>query len=250
MKRFVIFAFAALFLSQSAPARGDDGPAPARESRTETLRTGRLWHLAGLPAWFFAWISVHEGSHVLMAKAYGYEVVGFYPYPVKYEGKYYYGLTAFNKCAEGHTILLDDGRTVPCEENGGGAMIAIAPYLTDIAVFGTADLLLTTGAVNPDSFGGGMLYIGAMLIPWIDFTWNMNIPNDLDREIFQQETGMSRKRVVLLSEVVSAVGIWRLYVNGKRVFYDRDAPKQELGGVMLSPMSSEDALGLTLSGRW
>lgn len=243
MKRLLLCLGIVISLSTPpAPARADDGG--------ETLRSKRLWHLAGLPAWFFAWTSVHEGSHALMAKAYGYEVIGFYPYPVQYEGKYYYGLTAFNKCTEGHTITYGDGQTASCEENGGGAVIAIAPYLTDIAVFGTADLLLSTGAVDPDSVGGGLLYAGAMLIPWIDFTWNMNIPGNLDRELFQQETGMSRKSVVLLSEVVSAVGVWRLYVNGKRVFYDRGSPKKENPMVVLNPMTGEDALGLTLSGRW
>lgn len=244
MKRPLICLGVALSLSMlSAPARAEGGD--------ETLRSKRLWHLAGLPAWFFvAWPPVHEGSHALMAKAYGYEVIGFYPYPVQYEGKYYYGLTAFNKCAEGHTVVIDGQRSVPCEENGGGAMIAIAPYLTDIAVFGTADLLLSTGAVDPDSLGGGLLYIGAMLAPWIDFTWNMNIPGDLDRELFQQETGMSRKSVVLLSEAVSIAGLWRLYVNGKRVFYDRGSPKKENPMVVLNPMTGENTLGLTLSGRW
>lgn len=100
-------------------------------------------------------------------------------------------------------------RHLPCFNNGGTALILIMPSIVDTAVFATSDTLLGSGAVDPDSLGGRLLFVGGMVAPWVDLAFASNAfwrdTNDHSR--FAARISASRWSVAVLSNAVLAVGI-------------------------------------------
>lgn len=207
-------------------------PADGAEKETELeFDKAKLWNLAGLPAYFFLENFLHESSHALAAKSFGGEVYSFKPYPHRTtDGVFLMG---------GFTLA---GKELSKREN---ATVAIAPYLTDAALFISTDLLLSYGAVNPKSAGGLILYSVGMLAPLVNFVYNAHgfgKYNDFVR--FSQDTGVNRYTLLVITEGLSFIAAYRLIAQGLNVFFDEvkvDAP-----AVTLAPFFKNGATGLSL----
>ncbi len=199
MKRLI---FILIFLASSLITM----TSAADEQREERFMPERLWHFTELPAWYFLWTTIHEGSHALTATALGYENCYIHPYPHEHNGIFSYG-DSF--CAGGP------------KTRRGDALIYIMPSIIDIAVFTTSDFLLTRRAIDPDSLAGGLLFLGGMLAPWLDFTLNANNfdANYADNAIFAKLVGIPRWSVIAIQDVIAAAGLWRLISTFREVFF-------------------------------
>lgn len=229
-------------------------PSSARaEEGEEEFVSSRLWHLAALPAWHMLWVNIHEGSHILMAMSYDYEITSYKPYPHFASDRFAFG--SFSAQCPG--TWSKDWQFIPkspnqrCIPQGGEAEIAIAPSVTDIGIFAISDALLGFGVVSTDSLSGRLLYVGGMVAPWLDLAYGTNLywSKTTDHAHFTEAMGWPRWSVFLAGNTFVALGAWRLYVQGKEVFYDRKK-KPESQKVMLMPFASPDSSGMTLSLTW
>lgn len=239
------------------------GPDAAEEaSEPETFRADRLWHLAELPAWWFAWLAAHEGMHALMSQYWDWEVAGFHPYPhfssdpETGRRSFYWGAT-YLRCAQKTGLHWDgrgyvDGPYWPrCKDGAGLAAVAIAPYVLNASVFAVSDLILAYEA-SIDSLGGSLLYMGGMVGPWVNSLFGMNfLTGGPDLALFSERTGMPKWAAVAAADAVMLVGAWRLYVRGRDLLFDGRTRRKENGAAfLLAPMPVEGGGGLSLSFRW
>ena len=108
----------------------------------------------------------------------------------------------------------------------------------------TADLLLSTGAVNPDGMMGLALYLAGMGSTWYDFARNLIWAIDgSDPDQMARNFAIPRWSVVATASALSAVGLWRLWVNGRRVFWDAD-PSGKESKLTIMPMTSPESFGV------
>lgn len=205
----------------------------ADERGGERFVRGRLWHLAELPAWWFVWTVIHESSHALTGTALGYENCGIHPYPHEHDGVYSYG-DAF--C---------DGQP----NNDIGAIFYLMPSLVDITVFTTSDLILTRHVIDPDSLAGGLLFMGGMLAPWIDFTLNANglDAEYTDNALFAKSIGVPRWSVMLVQDAIAAAGLIRLISVFQEVFFEK---RETDSGLAISILPASNNLGLQVAGQF
>lgn len=235
MKQAVICLAVALSqIITTSSARADE------VSETESLHKNRLWYVAGLPLYIItAGIFVHEGSHALATMLDGdFELTGFRPYPHRLDDRGWVGGAIDVRCK-----TLDE-QTFTCADKTGLGVIASAPYITDLALFTASDFLLSTGAVNPDSGAGLALYLFGMGASWYDFARNLiwaiewSDPDQMSRNF-----DIPLWSVVAAASAVSAVGAWRLWVNGRRVFFDEDSSIKE-AKFTITPAGGSDSFGV------
>lgn len=212
--------------------------------KMEVVKNDRLHFLATLPVYIFTVGSViHEGSHaVAVGLDDDFALVDFQPYPHIHPVKGFVGGSIDARCYDYEL----DGQTARCADRTGLGVIASAPYITDVALFATSDLLLSTGAVNPDSRVGLLLYLFGMGASWYDFGRNLIWAIDgSDPDVIAQNFDWPRWSVVATATAVTAVGAWRLWVNGKRVFLDADSPREIDGSVefTIAPLATPESFG-------
>lgn len=232
MKRMLVVLMA-LMMSASA-ARADE------VSETESLSKNRLWYVAGLPLYIItAGIFVHEGSHALATMLDSdFELIGFRPYPHRLDDRGWVGGSIEVRCK-----TLDE-RTFRCADRTGLGVIASAPYITDLALFTASDFLLSTGAVNPDSGAGLALYLFGMGASWYDFARNLIWAIEgSDPDQMARNFDIPLWSVVATASAVSAVGAWRLWVNGQRVFFDGNSTAKE-AKFTITPAGGSDSFGV------
>lgn len=187
----------------------------------------KLWNLAALPAYFFLETTLHEGSHGVAALACGAKVTAFKPYPHMADGHLLWG------------AVYTDGKL----SRGNDAVFTIAPYMTDIILFTSVDLLLGYRVIPPGSVAGLIVYIAGMLAPWINFVYNANNPRSIsDFSQFSKITGMNRWALLALSDAIAAFAAWRLWVRGREVLFSAVPAKSSR--FSLAPFASGDAKGV------
>lgn len=225
----LICALIFLGLTLSAPR------AIADERDGEQFAPERLWHLAELPAWYFVWTVIHEGSHALTATALGYRGCRIHPYPHEHDGVFSYG----------------DSFCDSWQKSGGSrdAVIFIMPSFVDIAVFGTSDLMLTSRVIDPDSLAGGLLFFGGMLAPWLDYTLNANNLDGTyaDNAIFARLIGVPRWSVMLAQDAIAALGLIRLISVFQEVFFE---DQETDDGLAINILPASNNLGLQVAGQF
>lgn len=187
----------------------------------------KLWNLAALPAYFLLETTIHEGSHGVAARVFGLKVTAFKPYPHKFRGTFVWG-----------AVYTD--RTLPKKED---ALFTMAPYMTDIILFTSVDLLLGYRVIPPGSVAGLIVYTAGMLAPWINFVYNVNNPRSFsDFSQFSKITGMKRWALLALGDAIAAIALWRLWVRGKEVFFT--AVSEKSSRFSFAPFASGDAKGV------
>lgn len=224
-------------------AKAEEEPELKRTPRREAVKNDRLHFLATLPVYIVTVGSViHEGSHaVVVGLDDDFTLVDFQPYPHFHPQKGFVGGSIDARCVE-----LNQ-QTGQCADKIGLGVIASAPYITDLALFAASDLLLSTGAVNPDSRVGLLLYLFGMGASWYDFGRNLIWAVDgTDPAQMAENFDIPRWTVVAAATGITAVGAWRLWVNCKRVFLDVDATKEIDGKVdfVIAPTVSQESFGV------
>ena len=235
MKRTLFAMMMVVQMLSAFSARAEEAP------KSESFQRDRLWYAASLPLYILtAGIVVHEGSHALaVGLDDDFELIRFRPYPhYTDDGRGLVGGSIDVRCTD------LDPQTARCADKTGLGVIAGAPYITDTVFFVTADLLLSTGAVNPDGMMGLALYLAGMGSSWYDFASNLIWAIDgSDPDQMARNFAIPRWSVVATASALSAVGLWRLWVNGRRVFWDAD-PSGKESKLTIMPMTSPESFGV------
>ena len=144
--------------------------------------------IALLPVSLITQTAIHEGSHVIAAKAYGYRVLEYHPYPSLIDKQFYWGYMTYR------------GKQKP--------PISLAPSLSDFVAFVATDVLLEVSMPKPAK---RVAFVFGMVAPAIDFTFNLiNRRSTADIAIWSRPIG-GKKIIVPLGLVISALACWRLY---------------------------------------
>lgn len=196
-----------------------------------------IWpHLIIQPVYAFLHLNIHEGSHALTAKALGYDIEAYRPYPhfiyIDGERNFVLGMT------------ITKGETT----SGNMALIAVMPTITDVALFSAADITLSY--MNSDSAAAPFLFFGGMVWPWIDFVTAFNSPAPTtDVALWSKELHLNRAGVVLLGDIVAALGLWRVIHHGQQAFFEK-VPKRNQKSVSMMPLVSNGYVTLSLVGSF
>ena len=244
----LVAVFLQAFFAKSATAEGNNTPPTVKsgDGKTDKKAKGHPWrYLVGLPAYyFFVQAPVHETSHMLAVGFNpNYKLNSFQPFPHydKDAGRLsFFGATNFS-CANEKA----------CADKNGLGKIFLAPYITAAAIFTTSDLLLSTGAVDPGTTAGKLLYLGGMVMPWWDFAFN-NVwaPTGSDSDQIARNFQISAESVMLIGMGVSVVGLWRIYVNHDRVFNRKAQSSTKKSSLIILPMSDSKTIGASASMRF
>lgn len=209
-----------------------------------------LAQLFMVPVYYLGYTAVHEGGHALAALSYGLEVDRFEPYPHRValaDDEDDYGCrSSVNSRYEftwGYTgIRFGDEQP----SQGQLAMVSITPYLTDIVLFTTSDLLLQY-VVDPTSIGAPFLLVGGMITPLVDFTVGMSCFHEgCDMHNFSEQAGISQAVVGVVGFMMVSIAIWRVIHQFRRVFMER-RPNESQRVVSVMPIADRERLGLSLS---
>ena len=230
MRKFIvllslIMAFPASALAEptSQPLKVPEWTRMKLERPKLKFQKKKLWNLAALPAYFFVEVNLHEGSHTLTAMARGYKVAAYKPYPHMYEGRFLWG--AFYTKAGTSFRPVDD------------ALITIAPYITDVIIFTSVDLLLGFRVIPPESVAGLIVYTVGMLAPWINFVYNINNVSAMnDFSVFAKVNGANRWVVLAVGDAIAAFAAWRLWVRGRDVLFSAAPVKEKPSRVTVAPL--------------
>jgi len=176
-------------------------------------RDGLIWHLAAAPLYFLWGTALHEGSHALTAKALGYAIDEFKPYP------------HIAKLDDG-TKLLVGGVTVIRDPVRDRDMvwIAAAPFIADAVVFLASDLAL--GCVDPRSEAAPILLFGGMMMPWSDIANGLlsALMPESDIRKFQKLAGAPAWAIAVVGGAITVAATVRLWQRADRVLFLPAAP--------------------------
>jgi hypothetical protein len=166
------------------------------------IKTPRSKFLPFLPVFALAafqlHIVLHEGSHAVAAKALGYDVKGFYPYPHRSQGKFYFGRIAVDPGGKEKSIFY-----------------RLAPAGMDILLFSTADALLTTKTVEHSSLAGIIVYSFGIAAPLIDFGVGYFAGSDWRHA--REQAGNHKWTIDVVGGIILAVGIYRALTHTKEL---------------------------------
>jgi len=159
------------------------------------------WAFAFVPIIIPVHTLVHESSHVLGAKIVGQDITSFKPYPHTHDGDFYLGRVSWVS----DTFPTKNERMIS----------ALAPYVVDMAIFATADVLLSNGAVDIKTFWGITLYLFGIVAPLVDFAKGYSSSRD-----WQVARQLSRNRTIVvnvLGAVALGVGLYRFVVHTREL---------------------------------
>lgn len=183
----------------------------------------KLWNLLALPAYFMLEVTIHEGSHATAALFNGYHVTAFKPYPHKYGGQLLWG--AFYMKEPAFYSKNDE------------LVIAAAPYLVDIVLFTSTDLLLGYRIIPPESIAGLITFTVGMVAPWVNFVYNVNnVRTFNDFNSIAKSLGVSRWAILAAGDVLAAFAAWRIWVRGRDVLFSAVPVKEKPGRVTFVPL--------------
>jgi hypothetical protein len=224
MKQILMFAFFCVFTPNNSFALEKEKPATSKYR----LRSDIWPHLIVQPLYMFLELNIHEGSHVLAAKLYGYEIFSYKPYPhfvyQNNERNFVFGATEIQGNITGEEL----------------AVIVATPLITDVTLFISSDILLSN--LNSDSRAAPVFFFAGMVWPWLDFVVSINASAEgSDTAIWAKETGIGRPLAIILGDSLAALGLWRVIHHGKHALFtvNRKEKRQSLyivpggGGIAL-----------------
>lgn len=233
----VVVALFQVFFVRSVVA---DNEKPKVEARAKDYKWA---YFAALPAYYLGvHIPVHEGSHALaIGLDSNYELGSFKPWLHFIDGG--------PQFLFGSVELVCRG--ADCDDDAGAAVIFLAPYITDTAIFTVSDTLLSRDVVNPTSFSGRALYFAGMVVPWWDFSYNAVWATDRsDANYIAQKLHVPRWSVMTIGMGVSAVGIARLWSGYKRAFPKHGRAKAKESNLLITPMGGTETVGVSVHMRF
>jgi len=187
-----------------AALAGDDGP-----SNKELVIVGSLM---AVPTYFIG-VTLHEGSHALVAKAAGATITEFRVWPAVDEvsGHFYFGLTRYR------------GRLTTGEKT----LFFLAPKITDLVLLAGYSALVELDALPSNEYGTLALTVFATG-SWVDFTkdvFSFSSGNDMVKlySLHGRDSEWQRLPFRLLHAGVSATAAY-FVVKGYLDLFDRDDP--------------------------
>lgn len=185
----------------------------AEEPKTElALNKRRIWHAAAIPLHFLVHLEIHEATHVATGLALGWKLKEFKPYPNITNGLFYFGYSNFkaptNQLGTIHNEIVLETMT---------------PYMLNAVMFITADILLSSRAINPKSVEGAIVFTAGMVAPWVDTFFNVNnvfTPNS-DFTLLTKLTGENRYAIMVITDAILIIAGYRIVSQFINVFYDR-----------------------------
>ncbi len=246
MKKMILAVFVVMAVSfQMAQAQ----TAPTtQQSEEKDSNYPALWLLGGVAEYFVVHISVHESMHALAAGlASDWEVVGFRPYPHRSDnGESLVFGDMSSRC------LHPDPISGNCVFGADFGMITLTPYIADVAMFAVSDIMLSTGVVTPNSAGGKILFFVGMAAPWLDVAFNSTFSSfeGSDADFVAKSFHIPKWSVIAIGSGISAVGVWRLWINGKRAFGGSHPAVKENRHLTVTPMVGPGTFGASTSFRF
>lgn len=208
----------------------------AEEPKTElVLNKHRIWHAAAIPLHFLVHLEIHEATHVATGLALGWKLNEFKPYPNITNGLFYFGYSNFkaptNRLSTIHNEIILETMT---------------PYMLNAAMFTTADILLSSRAVNPKSVEGAIVFTAGMVAPWVDTFFNVNnvfTPNS-DFTLMTKLTGGDRYAIMAITDAILIIAGYRIVHHFFTVFYDHRPIDDELPPALtLAPLVTPGLTG-------
>ncbi len=198
------------------------------------------------PVYFLTHVTVHEGGHALAALSYGLEVDRFEPYPHRVsvaEDTNDYGCRSV---ANRHDFVWGYMHIRFNDEEPSRAqlaMISITPYLIDLVLFTTSDLLLQY-VVDPTSAGAPFLLVGGMIAPFVDFAVGMSCFHEgCDISNFSEQSGIPQSVVGLVGYMMVATAFWRIIHQFRRVFMEQRSAESSRA-ISVTPVANRDSVGV------
>lgn len=225
-----------LLFSSSAMADERFLPLNGKQKVKDKTGNSKVPYIAALPAYYFlVQVPLHESSHALLAGLNpNWEARKFRPFP---------HLNENNSLVFG-SVDMRCYSVEACGDKTGLGVIALAPYVTATTIFMVSDAVLSTGVVNPASTTGRVLYFAGMAMPWWDFFFNsVWAVNPSDAAAIANSFEIPRWSVVATGIGISAVGVWRLWVNGKRAFPGQNHDQAKESNLVIVPMGDSGTIG-------
>lgn len=155
---------------------------------------------------YFLGVAWHEGTHALVARSFGAEIVELRLLPGTRDGHFYFGYTRWR------------GRLSRAET----AFVLFAPKLTDLAILGGYTALWGAGALPDHDYGALALTVLATGA-WVDFSkdiFSWNVANDLVKihNLYGRRSEWRRLPYRLLHLGVSLAAAYVLYRSYDEIF--------------------------------
>lgn len=182
----------------------------ANAETSRRFRSEALVNLPLLPAYFFFEVFLHESSHALSGLALGGELYTFHPYPG------YVNQDGGRGLMFGYVQILWQEDDIP--NNRQLAMHCLAPYLTDMILFISSDLMLNYSSSVRESFIGPVLYLAGMVFPAIYTIFNLfGTSEHTDFAMAANFLGERRELFYTVGTMLACIALWRIVQTGIRV---------------------------------
>ncbi|PIT88780.1 MAG: hypothetical protein COU29_00150 [Candidatus Magasanikbacteria bacterium CG10_big_fil_rev_8_21_14_0_10_36_32] len=130
------------------------------------------------------------------------------------------------------------------------ALRSAAPMINDIALFVSADLLLSYAAIqNP--WTQTFIFFGGMACPLIDFAMNLYSQNsESDYNRLRRALNLPRNALPIVGNILIFLAGWRMIYHGQIIFFGHTAKNGSRHHFILVPTSDSAPLGFTLTGTF
>ena len=233
MKKVIVLLTICLVISMATPAVADEEVNPQTINQLAPAEILTM-NVVLAPVYFMWMTALHESSHALAVIASGNDVLEFKPYP---------HISSLSKrFVFGEVIYMGEG-TPPQM-----ALFSAAPMINDIALFTSADLLLTYADVK-SPIARSFIFFGGMICPLVDFLTNLYGPNpESDYHSLVRLSGISPAFVSVAGNTLAFLAVWRVIRHSKNIFVNSNPPGKSSVHFTLMPVGNNFSLGLTVTG--
>lgn len=246
MKRSLVLFIATALIATARPDSAAASPPPSKLRSDFALQV--ILNGLALPGYLTLMTTHHEGSHALRAEYYGADVTSFKVIPrfERRNGDRYFLLGS---------VTYDH---VEGFEAWQFQSVSIAPYFTDVMIFGAADLALSR-AIDPASPLAPIVLIAGMVAPTVDVLVNFNVEGNAN-DVVKLAKGSNTPHWAwtLTADTLALVAAWRVYVHGREILFpDARSPRQRTNrtvdwAFLPMPQAGHPAsvVGLVMLGRY
>lgn len=249
MKTMTAILVAVLVLvGATCPPACEAGGGTEEETELE-LRSSVKWNALAAPAYLFGQLVFHEGVHLVTNEVFGFRTKSFEPYPHVKDGSFYFTyVEAWPKDGK-HFVSRDAAMRYWRDEV---VVMLMMPYVVDTTLMAASGALLATGAVEPGSVGGLVLYTAGMVVPWVDIFMNVNVFPLFRRsrtdfgDTFNLVGTASFVPIMVAAEAALIAGGVAIVMLGRDVLFEKK-PKAVFSKVALTPFAAKGVLGAGLA---